>query len=278
MGKKATGFLEKNLLAVVQTLRDAIISDRIASRNGFLQSCDPRVKLVCIALALCAVLLARHSSSIGLLYLTCLVLVAASSISLSFFIMRTVLFIPLFAFFIALPALFSPITPGDPVFIFSPEIAITKQGIDTAVMFCLRVLTSVSFAVLMVLTTPHHALLKALRVFRVPAIFVMTLNMTYRYIFILLDIILHTFIAIKSRVGVVSSGRTGRNIIAMNMAGLWLRSYRMHHQVYDAMVSRGFYGEPVTLTDFRFHARDLLFISWALASLSGTLWLNRYIP
>jgi energy-coupling factor transporter transmembrane protein EcfT len=62
----------------------------------------------------------------------------------------------------------------------------------------------------------------------------------------------------------------------MNMAGLWLRSYRMHSQVYDAMVSRGYCGEPVVLNEFRIQAGDFLLITLSLAVLTGTIWLNLF--
>ena len=205
-------------------------------------------------------------------------MVAASRISLFYFFKRTILFIPLFALFIALPSIFSPVTPGDAVMVLTPSISITRQGIDSATIFCLRVLVSVSFAVLLVLTTRHHALLKALRFFHIPKMFVLTANMSYRYIFVLLDIIRNTFTGIKSRTGGVLSNKTGRSIVALNMSGLWLRSYRMHHQIYDAMLSRGFSGEPVLIHPFHLTTKDTLFSLFSLVSLIGIVWLNRYLP
>jgi energy-coupling factor transporter transmembrane protein EcfT len=77
-------------------------------------------------------------------------------------------------------------------------------------------------------------------------------------------------------VGFVTSPKTGRRIVALNMAGLWLRSYRMQGQVYDAMVSRGYTGEPAVLDEFRARKGDYLFLTLSLFMLIGTLWLNRF--
>jgi cobalt/nickel transport system permease protein len=277
MRKKASGFLDRTILGIVTVLRETIESDTIALRRGFLQQCDPRFKLICIVLLLIGALMAKSIITLGILYLFCLTFAALSSISLFYFLGRTVLFIPLFSLCIALPAITNMVTPGDPVFtftLFSHAIPITRQGIDSAVIFCARVLVSVSFTILLMLTTRHHVLLKVLRIVRVPKIFVMTMGMSYRYIFVLLDLIHHAYLGIKSRVGFVSSSKSGRRIVAFNMAGLWLRSYRLHSQVYDAMVSRGYCGEPVIVDDLCIHAGDFLLLTLSLIALTGTLWLN----
>jgi cobalt/nickel transport system permease protein len=274
-----SGFMERTLRGTVSLLRETVDSDTIASRNGFLQQYDPRLKIVSMLVLLVAVLFSRSIMLVVILYCVCLALAVVSSVGLGYFLKRTLLFIPFFALVIALPAVFRPITPGEPIAAFtllSRNFAITKQGIDTALLFFIRVLASVSFAVLLVITTKHHVLLKTLRMFRIPRLFVMTMGMCYRYIYLLLDMIQNSFTAIKSRAGFVTSPKTGRRIVALNMAGLWLRSYRLHSQVYDAMVSRGYSGEPVVLDEFRARKGDYLFLIVSLFILIGTLWLNRF--
>lgn len=103
------------------------------------------------------------------------------------------------------------------------------------------------------------------------------MGMTYRYIYLLLDIVQNTFIAIKSRVGYVTSSKTGRRIVTANMAGLWLKSYRMQTQVYNAMLSRGYTGEPKVIETFHAGAIDLIVLAFAITVLIGTLWLNQFM-
>jgi cobalt/nickel transport system permease protein len=105
----------------------------------------------------------------------------------------------------------------------------------------------------------------------------MTMGMCYRYIYLFLDTVQKTFLAIKSRVGFVSSTKAGQKIAAMNMAGLWLKSYRMQTQVYDAMLSRGYSGEPKVLEEFKAGTIDGVLLIISLLTLAGTLWLNRFI-
>ena len=79
-----------------------------------------------------------------------------------------------------------------------------------------------------------------------------------------------------SRVGSVRGGKDGRRAVGWGAGNLWLKSYRLHGAVYDAMVSRGYSGEPVTLERFRPRARDGILLATAILILAGTLWLNRY--
>jgi energy-coupling factor transporter transmembrane protein EcfT len=60
------------------------------------------------------------------------------------------------------------------------------------------------------------------------------------------------------------------------MAGLWLKSYRMQTQVYDAMLSRGYTGEPKVLEEFKAGTIDGVLLTISLLTLAGTLWLNRF--
>ncbi|MBK7600130.1 MAG: hypothetical protein IPJ07_17055 [Acidobacteria bacterium] len=65
--------------------------------------------------------------------------------------------------------------------------AVTAQGLTSATFLIGRVETSVTLSLLLVLCTPWTTVLKALRVLCVPAVFIVILGMTYRYIFLLLQ-------------------------------------------------------------------------------------------
>ncbi|PIP20054.1 MAG: cobalt ECF transporter T component CbiQ [Candidatus Omnitrophica bacterium CG23_combo_of_CG06-09_8_20_14_all_40_11] len=275
---RGNNFIERSLMGAFSFLKESIFSEEYASKKGFLQAREPRIKFVSILIFLLAVLFFRSIYFLIGMYAFCLVLAGLSSIRLGFFLKRTWIFIPLFSFFIALPALFNIFTPGEPVlsfriFIFS--LSITKQGIASASFFFMRVLTSVSLCVLLVLTTRHYILLKVLRIFRVPQVFVMTLGMCYRYVYLFIEIIENTYLAIKSRVGRVSSVKSGQGIVAWNIASLWQRSYQLNEDVYKAMLSRGYRGEPVVLNDFRIKAIDWVWLFIAIL-ISGSVFYLTY--
>jgi len=205
------------------------------------------------------ILLAKSILILLCLYALCLLLALVSGINLRFFLKRTWVFIPLFSFFIAIPALFSIFTPGEPLVawkIAGITFTITHQGLSGAALFVMRVIVSVSFAVLLSITTRHFELLKVLRIIKIPQVFVMTLGMCYRYVYLFVEIIENTYLAIKSRVGTKVHYKRGQRIVAWNIAFLWQRSYQLNEDVYKAMLSRGYRGEPVVLNDFKIRAID----------------------
>jgi len=201
------------------------------------------------------------------LYALCLVLTLCSRINLGFFLKRTWIFIPLFSLFIAIPALFNVVTPGDSLMTFrigGSTISITRQGVLGASFFVARVTTSVSFAVLLSLTTRHSELLRVLRVFKIPQIFVMVIGMCHRYIYLFAELVENTYLAIKSRVGRNVRHKRGRHIVAWNIASLWNRSYQLNEAVYQAMLSRGYRGEPVVWDDFKITVKDGLWLCFVI--------------
>jgi cobalt/nickel transport system permease protein len=272
------GFIEHSITGTISFLKESVFSDEYASRRGLLQSIDPRMKLVTFALCLLTVLFTKSVAAIFYLYIVSLVFTYLSKIDLAFFLKRTWIFIPLFSLFIAIPALFSAFTPGEAVSslnVLGLHLIITRQGLHGASLFIMRVITSVSFAVLLSITTKHFELLKVLRIFRVPQVFVMILGMCYRYIYLFVEVIENTYLAIKSRVGTAMHYKKGQHVVAWNMASLWYRSYRFNEEVYSAMLSRGYRGEPVIFNDFKTRPRDWLWLGFVVMICAVPLCLAR---
>ena len=264
---KNNNFIERSILGALSFLKESIFADEYAWRPGFLQSLDPRIKGVTFLLFILQILFTKKIPVLLCLYALCLILAQASRINLGFFLKRTWVFVPLFSLFVAIPAIFSIFTPGEPLAVFKIagfSLVITRQGLSGAGLFLARVVTSVSFAVLLSITTRHFALLKVLRVFKIPQVFVMTFGMCYRYIYLFVEIIENTYTAVKSRCGAGIHYRGGQRIVAWNIAGLWQRSYRLSENVYQAMLSRGYSGEPAVLNDFKVRLKDWLWLSAVL--------------
>lgn len=270
-------FIERSIMSALAFLKESVFAEEYAAKNGFLQAREPRVKIVATGLLLLSVLLTQRPVFAVGMYGFCLVLAMVSAIPSRYFLKRTWIFIPLFSLFIALPALFDVFSPGETFLtfkFFGVGLIITEQGLASAGIFFLRVLTSVSLAVLLSLTTPHAALLRALRSFGIPKVFVMTLGMCYRYIYLFIEILENTYTAIKSRVGGIRSSLHGQKIVAANIAGLWQRSYQLQEQVYGAMVSRGYNGEPHVLFESCPSAKDWVCLAVVSVFFAGGIWLR----
>lgn len=272
-------FIEKTIQEGVDLLRNAIFSEEVARRPGFLQRRDPRVKVV----ALLALLVVGASSGrflpLVLVHALALALARASGISLGYFVKRVWLFVPLFTGVMVLPALFNVVTPGQPLLVVAdwgrplrfgpvetpPYLAVTWQGLSGAALLVLRAADCIALAVLLTLTTPWAGLLRALRSLGVPRVFVMMLAMTYRYIYVLLEASSELLVARKSRqIGPPPDSGEGRRFVANAIGILFSKSYSMSEEVHAAMVSRGFNGEVRTMDDLRMTGMDL---AWAGAAL-----------
>lgn len=249
---KNNNFIQRSVIGALSFLKEIIFSEEIALRSGFLQSLDPRVKLFTFFLLIIQVLFVRSIIVLFFFYALCLLLAVISKVKLGFFLKRTLIFIPLFTLFIAIPAIFT-------------------AGLAPALIFVMRVLTCVSYAVLLSITTRHFELLMVLGIFKIPQIFVMTLGMCYRYIYLFVEVIEQTYQAVKSRVGVFVHYKSGQSIVAWNVASLWNRSVKLNEEVYQAMLSRGYRGEAVAWNDFKIKTRDWLWlVAVALLVYLGT--------
>ena len=269
-----SAFIEHSIMGALSFLKDSVFSEDIASRKGLLQALDPKVKTLTILFILIQVLMTKKLVIVLIFYASCLLLSGLSNIKLNYFLKRTWIFIPIFSLFIAVPAIFSILTPGDALYVWhiaGVHLIITRQGLDGAVLFVARVTTCVSLGVLLSITTRHSELLKVLRIFRIPQVYVMTFGMCYRYIFLFVEMIENTYLAIKSRIGSKIHYKRGQHMVAWNIGNLWIRSSQLNEDVYTAMLSRGYSGEANVMDDFSFGVVDALWV-FAVFSCSIVLW------
>lgn len=265
---KYNNFIERSIMGALAFLKNSVFSEEYAQKKGLLQSVEPRSKVLGIFLFVIVALFIKDTFLLLCLYALCLLLAHLSRINLGFFLKRTLIFIPLFSLFIALPALFNVFSPGQQLFSFnmlSVKLIVTRQGVASALLFVARVTTSVSLVVLLTLTTKHFELLRSLRVFGVPQVFVVVLGMCYRYIYLFVEVIENSYLAIKSRVGIGIRYQKGQRIVGWHIASLWNRSVQLNQEVYSAMLSRGFSGETVLLNEFVFGLKDFVWLFFAIA-------------
>ena len=268
-----SGFIERTLVDINHTLEQSVFAERIARQPGLLQELDPRLKILSALLLLLAVSLSRSLLVILSLYFLALALAFFSRIPLGFFVKRVWLLIPFFTGLIALPALF--ITPGPVLARLPLGLVVTQTGLTTAVFLLLRVGTSVSLAVLLVLTTPWNSLLKALGVLRLPAVVILILGMTYRYIHLLLHLTNDMFLSRKSRLLRRMNGPEERRLIAATSGTLLNKSLQVSSEVYLAMQSRGFRSYPRTLDTFKMRTADWLAGSLVVVTAAAAIWLGK---
>lgn len=288
-GRRKGGFLEKTLGGIAAFFRDSLFSEEYARKSGLLQAIDPRTKILTLALFIVAVSFLRQFHLIAGLYLLVLLLAVLSRIPLGYFLTRVWLFIPLFSGVIALPALFNVVVPGDPLvtlvafdgprrlgpYALPASLSITRQGVGVASVFVMRVATSVSLVVLLLLTTRWSHLLKALKVLWIPQMFTFVIGMTYRYIHLLLRLIQDIHLARKSRIIRRTGVQAGQKWVASQMGSVLRKSLVISENVYSAMLSRGYAKEVRIIDTFRLTGRDYLWTAFSVLVVACALWLNR---
>lgn len=270
---KRGNVLEHTLHGIAETLERALFAEEISARPGLFQSIDPRVKVLSVLALLIAVSFSRNLLVIAGVYLLALVLALVSSIPADFFVKRVWLTLPFFTGMLVLPALF--ITPGPTLVQLPLGLVITSTGLTSALFLLLRVSTSVSLTLLLILTTPWNTVLGALTVLRVPDEFILILGMTYRYIYLLLHTANDMFLSRKSRVVGRLDTAEDRRMLAAISGTLLSKSLNMSSEVYLAMQSRGFRGSIVTLKPFKMHPRDWFWLCIFLALALLAIFLGR---
>ncbi len=261
-------FAERTVADLHDAIGHAGSADESSKADGLLQRLDPRVKVVGLLSLILAAALAHNIVVVLEVLGLAVVLALVSRVRIVTLATRVWLGALLFSGLIALPAVF--ITPGQivgrlPIL----RWPVTEQGLRTAALLTARVETAATLSLLLIFTTPWTDVLKALRALRVPAVFVVIVGMTYRYIFLMIETARAMFESRRSRMVGVLAGPDRRRLAAASVGVLLGKSFQLSNEVYLAMRSRGFRGEVDTLDDFRMGLPDwaCLIAFFALASL-----------
>jgi cobalt/nickel transport system permease protein len=277
-------YLEKMLVDVHQVIVENLYQTDVRVRSSFLQSLEPRVKVLSALFLLVMSALTRDLFSLAVLQGVLLLVAWLSGLRLKSYLGRVWLPALGFSGVAVLPAIFSWITPGDAWFfiyhdlslqvgnfILPRELAITQQGVTVAAFVLLRAVTSLGLVVLLMATTRWSMVTKALGKLGMPAILVMVLDMTYRYLFLFLLLLGDYILGRKSRVVGSERYRSALSWVGAALAGfLWL-IVEYSKEVSAAMIARGYTGEIHSELAQPFSAREACFFS-VVVILGVVLW------
>lgn len=288
-------FLDKTLRNALSFVEDAMFNESNSSRPGFLQTLEPRLKVITLLLFIIAVSLQKSGKGIVLFSLLSIAMAFASKIPLSSF-MKKLLPAAAMTFLLSLPVILNVIVEGDSLFVLfrfvgpvrhgpftlPPEIAITRQGLESAKTLFLRVVTTVSFVFLITMTTHPVGLMKAL-MFLIPGPLKAVFSISYRYIFFLVRKIEQFITAIRSRTISTIGARRGRQWVASRMGLLFSISVDLGNELAMAMESRGYrqgdFKFPASsgrlgrqISNFKFSIRDILWLIFTMLFCGVMLW------
>ncbi len=287
VSKAKERFIDKTLGHVIAFTEDTMFNETTSSKNGFLQSVEPRLKFLTIMFFIILLSLQKSILAISIFFLVSFALALISRIPVLLFIQRI---LPAFFFtlLISLPATLNVIVKGESfvnLYSFSKsysiggltiprEIYITKQGLLSALTLLLRVTASVSLVFLLTLTTPPNKFIKAVSSF-MPGTFKSLVSVSYRYIFFLIRKVEQFIMGFKSRnISAASYGVTGRKWVASRMGLLFSISLKLSAELEQAMESRGYRYEnfKFQISNFKFSMTDIAWIIFSVIFTGAIIW------
>lgn len=275
MNEKATavtvvvkGHKSNYLTKTIRNMRAVICEDRqteqFAKQDGLLQQINPGIKLITMIGLILGASLSRQILVLLALWLGTILLMHLSRLPVLVMQKRIWGFIPLITLLFTLPVTLNVFMDGSPLLMIyqsasSPHfmginwpatLFVTQQGATAAAFLFLRVGISLSLGVMLVMTTPVADIFKSLRVLRIPNLFIMIIEMTYRYLLVLLSISIEMFEARSLRTVGDMPSKWQRAQVGSSIAALFARSMALSEEVYQAMCARCYTGEILApLTD-----------------------------
>jgi cobalt/nickel transport system permease protein len=250
-------FLHRTLMNAASTVKSIYIQAENTTKENFIHSINPHVKL--ISLIYFEIVISVTNNLVAQLIATSFIFLLYIIARLNIFqVYRRIFFIVfIFGLLIILPASLNVITPGKIIFnLFTftkpshfwiynipQNIGFTSEGIQVVSLVFLRILNSVSFAMLIVFTTSFPTFIKSFKIIGVPDTFLMIITLAYKYIFILSRTIEETFFALKSRLTGNINNNNIRKLVSGLIFNIFKKSMTNYENTYYAMVSRGYRGK-----------------------------------
>lgn len=246
-------FLEKGLNRLAHIIASAYTQWASASKRGFFQKIDARIKILFLLFFILIVSLKRNllpEVGIGVFIFF---LVVLSRLDIKEFYKKVFFLSFFFGFLVTLPSALNIITKGEiilPVmqlaeertfwiYHFPQEIGFTKEGIINAILLTLRVANSLALSFLVLSTTSFSEIIKALKILHIPDSFLMIIALTYKYIFLFSQTVRTMHLAKKSRLISGVGNRQVRNWMVGRIALIFNKTRQQGEDMYKAMLSRG---------------------------------------
>lgn len=283
----SVSFLERALVELCGVLRRLYIQWDLAAKEGLLQRTDPRVKVALLASAVVLVSLKQSLEAQVAMGALLLGLTLLSRIPLKEVQGRAILVTMLFGLILPAPSALNLTAQGEVLIpIFSLEeptrflwfhlpktVGLTREGLLGVTILAFRIMNSMTATLLVLNGTPFADIVKALKHFKLPDTLVWVVLLTYRYLFVLVNLVEQMHRARSARLVKGADSTHTRRWAALRMAFLFQRSQQRCEEIFRAMQSRGFSGkvrvEPLEALEFR----DLvgMGVMAALIGLIGSL-------
>lgn len=154
-------------------------------------------------------------------------------------------------------------------------LGISEAGLTTAFQLFLRAIGAASCLFFLILTTPFSGILSTLKRWHVPSILLELSELTYRFIFVLLETGDKIRIAQNNRLGYQGLGNSFRSL-GILISSVFIRSFKRSEDIYNSLESRGYNGTLVFLEEeSKISMIDLAFLTAWIMGLVALMLLLR---
>jgi len=268
-----TDYLEKTLQNISDILSEDRESVMVNNYNGILQQVESHIKLVGIMALLIFMALTKSLAFLVILNILILGIALQSGIRLTVFGLRVWVPTLLFTGVAVLPGIINWVTPGNAIYtIYSgmvwhsswfslpTELTITKQGVQAAFFVILRSAASLGLATLIIKTMRWAVLIKVLAKFGLSNLIVTIFDLTYRYMYLFLLLLIEYIMGRKSRL-VGAESQTSKMFWIGGTISDFLRMIKEYSQdIHYAMQSRGYSGDHYPELTIKVQTIDICFL------------------
>jgi cobalt/nickel transport system permease protein len=229
---------------------------------------DPRWKLASLMLAAVFAGMVATLPAAAAAWLASWVLVGFSRMPLGWYLGRlATLGVVLLVFVLLLPFVLSDGGPS----LELGGVEISLYGLRVALVLCLKALTIVTLMLVLLVSAPLDATLKAAHDLHFPGLLIQIAALTYRYLFLLADELARLLVALRVRGYRLRAHRRRFRMIGHVAGTVLVRGYERAERVGQAMRCRGFDGRFRSLARFATRPVDVLASGLILAAAGGLL-------
>ncbi|MDI6604801.1 MAG: cobalt ECF transporter T component CbiQ [Thermoanaerobacteraceae bacterium] len=245
------GFIEKTIENIDTAFKQMFFSSATADKNGLLQKISPKYKVLSAIIFVVISQLIRNVHILLFIYLYLLLLAYLSKLSPFSLIKRVLMIAGFISGIVLIPCIFNIVVPGTPIFFITKNFYITSEGVTDAFRILMHTILSITIIFLFTSTSRWNELLSSLKSLYVPKIFVMVIEMAYRYVYLLLKITLDMFLSRKSRTIGKLDLETKKKVLNNTLSNMLLKTLYITDEAYKAMLSRGYIGKPKFLNRYK---------------------------
>lgn len=246
---------------------DFKLLDRLSCGDTAIHRLDPRAKVLVTALFIITVVSFGRYELAALFpyFIFPVVMISMGNLPVGFLVKKVLLVIP----FVLLIGIFNPLFDREVLVRIGP-VGVSGGWLSCA-SIAVRSLLTLGSALILVVVTGFPAICGALERMGMPQALAVQLHFLYRYIFVLTE---EGARMVRAR-DLRSFGTRGQGLRTFGslVGHLLLRTWQRAERLHAAMLARGFNGEFHARKEFRFGAREFVFLcGWSALFIALRFW------